>query len=188
MRKFFKALYPTLILAAICLVVALALSSTNMVTKDKIAQIEEQKAQEAMNRVLPGEYELKTVEDTEYYEVTNDSGVIGYIFITSDNGYGGEVRVMTAVLTDGTIKAIEILDVSNETPGLGQKATEETFYGQFAGMSGELTVKKSGANAEAGEVEAITGATRTSNGVTGAVNKALALCQKISGEGEQDEE
>ena len=52
MRKTLKFLYPTLILAAICLVVSLALSSTDMITKARIAEIEAKNTEKAMSRVL----------------------------------------------------------------------------------------------------------------------------------------
>ncbi|MBO4431976.1 MAG: RnfABCDGE type electron transport complex subunit G [Clostridia bacterium] len=192
MRNTLKFLYPTLILAAICLIVSLALSSTNMITKAKIAEIEEQNTKKAMTRVLKAdEYAEKTVKtddgDVTYYEATANNEVIGFIFTTSANGYGGEVKVMTAVLPDKTVKAVEILDVSSETPGLGQNAAQEKFYGQFSGMSDTLSVVKSGADSSAGEINAVTGATITSRAVTKAVNEALDICNKIGTgtEGEQ---
>lgn len=191
MRNFVKFLYPTLILAAICLIVSLALSSTNAVTKDKIEQINAQNTKKAMSRVLKAEtYTEKTLEvdgkEITYYEACDGNSVKGFIFITTANGYGGEVRVMTAI-SDGvprSIKAIEILDVSNETPGLGQNASQEKFYGQFSGMSGNLSVVKSGADSSAGEINAVTGATITSRAVTKAVNEALDLCKEIKTETE----
>ena len=192
MRNTLKFLYPTLILAAICLIVSLALSSTNMITKAKIAEIEEQNTKKAMTRVLKAdeytEKALKTDDgDVTYYEATANNEVIGFIFTTSANGYGGEVKVMTAVLPDKTVKAVEILDVSSETPGLGQNAAQEKFYGQFSGMSDTLSVVKSGADSSAGEINAVTGATITSRAVTKAVNEALDICNKIGTgtEGEQ---
>lgn len=194
MRKTLKFLYPTAILAAICLVVSLALSSTNMITKDKISAINKQNREKAMSRVLSAEtYTESTIsidgEEKTYY-VASDNGVtLGYIFITGANGYGGEVSVMTAVLPDKTIKAVEILDVSSETPGLGQNAAKEDFYGQFKDMSGDLTVVKTGTDVDAGEVNAVTGATITSKAVTKAVNEALDIMDEISAkEGETNEE
>ncbi len=188
MNKFFKFLYPTLILAAICLIVSLALSSTNAVTEKKIEKINAKKTEKAMSRVLEAKsYTEKTLKkdgsEITYYEAADDGEVKGYIFITGANGYGGEVRVMTAVLSDNSVKAVEILDVSNETPGLGQNAKNEKFYTQFSGLSGEITVVKSGANSENGEINAITGATITSRAVTASVNEALSLYDEIKANG-----
>ena len=195
MKKFLKVLYPTLVLAAICLIVSLALSVTNAVTKDKIAEIDAENANKAMNRVLAAEtYTEKKLEkdgkEITYYEAVNGGETSGYIFITSANGYGGEVKVMTAVLPDKTVKCVEILDVSSETPGLGQNTAKEEFYSRYAGLSDTITVVKSGADAKNGEIDAWTGATITSKAVTKAVNEALDFADEIiAGEaGETSEE
>ena len=86
---------------------------------------------------------------------------------------------MTAVTTDGIIKAIEILDVSGETPGLGQNAKNESFYSQYAGKKSGVILKKNGAVSENNEVDAVTGATITSTAVTGAVNEAMEQFEKV---------
>lgn len=194
MRKVFKFLYPVMILTAICLVVSLALSSTNMITEKKIEEISKQNREKAMSRVLKAEtYEEKTFktksQEYTYYVASDSDEIKGYIFITSTNGYGGKVEVMTAILPDKTVKAVEVLDVSSETPGLGQNAAKEEFYGQYAGKSGNLSVVKS--NPEDGEIEAVTGATITSTAVTKAVNSAIALGNaviKTEEEGKTSEE
>ncbi|MBO4733710.1 MAG: RnfABCDGE type electron transport complex subunit G [Clostridia bacterium] len=193
MRKTLKFLYPTLILAAICLVVSLALSSTDMITKARIAEIEAKNTEKAMSRVLKAEtYTEKTLEEDgeeiNYYEASDGDTLAGLIFITSANGYGGEVKVMTAILPDKSIKAVEILDVSSETPGLGQNAAKESFYGQFSGISGgsDITVVKSGGG-DMLQINAITGATITSRAVTKAVNEARKYSEKILPEEADDE-
>lgn len=188
MKKF---LYPTLVLSAICLVVSLALSSANLITKDRIAKIEAENTEKAMARVLEAEkYEKQTLENNgeekEYYTALDGEQIKGYIFITSASGYGGEVKVMTAILPDHTVKAVEILDVSNETPGLGQNAKTESFYSQFSGLYGGISVVKSGADRDMLQVNAITGATITSRAVTKSVNEALTLAGIIL-DGAEDE-
>ena len=80
---------------------------------------------------------------------------------------------MTAVDLEGEILAVDILDVTGETPGLGQNAAKEGFYSQFAGKNDKITVVKNGADEDAGEINAVTGATISSKAVTSAVNKAL---------------
>ena len=107
---------------------------------------------------------------------------MGYIFTTSEKGYGGEVSVMTAIDTDGNIKAVSVLDASNETPGLGQNVTKSGFYSQYSGLSGEISVVKSGADSENNEIDAVTGATISSRAVTAAVNRALQNFSEYSSE------
>ena len=91
-------------------------------------------------------------------------------------GFGGTVG-LTVGVSDGAITGVRIGSHS-ETPGLGAKAADEAFYGQFAGKSGELTVTKTGAVTDQ-EINAITAATITSKAVTGAVNEVLAAAQDL---------
>ena len=134
-------------------------------------------------------FETKTVAsengETEYNEAVKDGETVGMIFVTQENGYGGTVSIMTAVDTDGKVIAVKILDASNETPGLGQNVTKESFYGQFSDLTGEIVAKKSGtAIAENNEIDAVTGATISSKAVTRAVNTALENAAKIISEGD----
>ena len=85
-------------------------------------------------------------------------------------GFGGDIQ-LTVGVKDGVVTGVRI-GTHSETPGLGARAAEEKFYGQFTGKSGALSVIKTG---EAGdsEINAITAATITSTAVTNAVNEAL---------------
>lgn len=184
---------PTAVLAIICVVITLALSSTNLLTKDKIKEIEKETQKAGMKKVLPADdYEAdnltitdeKTKEETtvEYHKAVKDDRIVGYIFSVKANGYGGKdsVSVMTAVSTDCKVISVNILDASGETPGLGQNVTNEDFYNQFTGLSGKITAKKSGAaNKENNEIDAVTAATISSKAVTDAVNKALDYAEVV---------
>ena len=55
-----------------------------------------------------------------------------------------------------------------ETPGLGAKATEDSFRNQYIGIEGSAALTKAG-----GTINALTGATITPQAVTDAVNIAL---------------
>ena len=66
------------------------------------------------------------------------------------------------------------ITVINDTAGLGMKAAEEDYASQYAGKQvEEFTVTKTGATAD-NEIDAISGATITSDAVTRAVNSGLA--------------
>ncbi len=177
---------PGLILFAICLVTSVLLAVTNEVTAPKIAERQEQAAYEAMSLVLPNakfDDESKiTFDSVEYtYNVgKNDKGeVVGYVFTTVSKGYGGDVKIMTGVNADGTVSAIETLEL-NETAGLGMKAAEKDFKDMFKGKIADIGIVT---NSEPGEneIKAITGATITTNAVTSAVNTALSLYNEITG-------
>lgn len=87
---------------------------------------------------------------------------------------------MTAINTDGTVAAIEILDASNETPGLGQNVTKQDFYTQYSGVKSGVEVVKDGTgSADNNTVNAVTGATISSKAVTKSVNTALDYAEKI---------
>ena len=97
----------------------------------------------------------------------------------SMDSYGGKVGISVGIKEDGSITAVGFRETS-DTPGLGLKAKDEPFKGQYAGKNAEkLTVVKSG-NAGDAEINAISGATITSNAVTNAVNAALFFNQSYA--------
>ena len=169
---------PVAVLLIICIVIPLALSVTNLATSEKIAELEEKNIKKTMSTLIKAdtfEKQVFTKEDgnIEYYAVKTAENVVGYVFITYSKGYGGDVSVMTAVNVDGTVNNVSILDVSNETPGLGQNVSRESFYSQFRGKKSDISLVKSGVDGANNEIDAVTGATVTSKAVTAAVNTAL---------------
>lgn len=188
-KSFFKSnldiIRPTAVLALICIVVTLALSSANFLTENKIKALAQENQNKAMSKLIEADsYNEKTAEiDGEkitYTTAENSDGIIGYIFTVDVNGYGGALSVMTAINTDGTVAAIEILDASNETPGLGQNVTKQDFYTQYSGVKSGVEVVKDGTgSADNNTVNAVTGATISSKAVTKSVNTALDYAEKI---------
>ena len=172
---------PSVVLIIICLVISAALAFTNDITKDRIAEIDKQNSINAMAEIFTDEgvefSDNYTVvrNDTEYfYSIASVNGEqIGFIFTTSSSGYGGEVKVMTGVNADGTVKAIKVLSVADETPGLGQAATNPEFTAQFSGKSGQISTEKNH------DVDALTGATITTKAVINDVNIALELFEEV---------
>ena len=173
---------PVAVLLAICIIIPLALSLTNKITKDKIAELDEKNSRETMADLIEEDNftECEFGENEfNYYTAVKDGNIIGYIFKTAEKGYGGDVSVMTAVNTDGTVKSVAILDVSNETPGLGQNAAKESFYSQYADKKSGISLVKNGAESDKNEVNAVTGATITSTAVNKAVNTALKQFESV---------
>lgn len=175
---------PVAVLLAICIIIPLALSLTNKITKDKIAELDEKNSRETMADLIKAdsftEEEFKD-GDTEftYYSAIKNGETVGFIFKTAEKGYGGDVSVMTAVSIDGTVKSVAILDVSNETPGLGQNAAKESFYSQYQDKKSGISLVKNGADSAKNEVNAVTGATITSTAVNKAVNTALKQFESV---------
>lgn len=173
---------PVGVLLAICIIIPLALSVTNKVTAKKIAELENENSKKNMQSLVSADdFEKCSDGGIEYYTAIKGGDTAAYIFTESAKGYGGDVSVMTAVKPDGTIASVAILDVSGETPGLGQNAAKESFYSQYAGLKKGVSLLKNGAKAENNEVDAVTGATITSTAVTRAVNAALDDFEKVKG-------
>lgn len=173
---------PVGVLLAICIIIPLALSVTNKVTAKKIAELENENSKKNMQSLVSADdFEKCSDGGIEYYTAIKGGETAAYIFTESAKGYGGDVSVMTAVKPDGTVAGVAILDVSGETPGLGQNAAKESFYSQYAGLKKVVYLLKNGAKAENNEVDAVTGATITSTAVTRAVNAALDDFEKVKG-------
>ena len=172
---------PIYVLTVICLVVALCLSVTNLITKDKIASMERAAANAAMEALISAEdYQKADLSgmDAELFVAKNGEETKGYIIKTQNSGYGGDIIIMTAISPDKKVSGVKILSAADETPGLGQNVTKENFYSQYIGKPEKITVVKNGADSDKNEINAVTGATVSSKAVTGAVNKAFDCLEK----------
>ena len=117
-------------------------------------------------------------------EAKDASGeLMGYVItVTTKEGYGGDIRFSIGVRLDGTVNGISILSIS-ETAGLGMQA-EAVLKPQFAGKNVEkFAYTKNGAAAD-NEIDAISGATITTNAVTNGVNAGLYYFQTVLGGGD----
>lgn len=164
-------------LVVIACVIALAMSYVNGLT----APIIEKNAQERLNNslaeVLPADnYEiLEETETVTVYGAKKGDETVGVCVVNSAKGYGGDVKVMSGILSDGTVNKIEILEMS-ETPGLGANAKNDDFKAQYEGKSGIIGVSK--IRKSDTEILAISGATVTSRAVTVAVNEAIEIAKQ----------
>ena len=190
----------TLILTTITLVAGVLLGVVYEITKEPIALAKEAAKKEAYQQVMSEantfdrielvEEAIRTVEETvessgctinEVVEAKVNGETVGYVVTTTTSeGYGGEIQISVGILTDGTVNGIAILSIG-ETAGLGMKATEEEFYGQYAGKKVEFfSVTKTGSSAD-NEIDALSGATITSNAMTKAVNSAVVYYKHALG-------
>ena len=130
----------------------------------------------AAGKVDDDTYSYSDVELMEARTATVDGALAGYVVKVSGKGYGGAVTVALGITSEGEVLGIQILDASDETPGLGQNSTKEDWNGQYIGATGDSTlsvVKDGSGSTDSGTINAISGATITSNAVTRAVNVAL---------------
>ena len=184
----------TVTLLITCVVVAAALGGVNAVTADKIADINRENTVKAMKAVVadPDATDFSdAMELTEtmtaaaasvgatldsVYGVQTGGQAAGYAIKVVASGSQGSIEMMVGVDGEGVVTGVSIVK-NSETKGIGSKVMENQntnagvgVLSQFEGKSaadGTLTV---GAN-----VDAITGATVSTRGVTTGVNAALAV-------------
>ena len=126
-------------------------------------------------------YEVQTL--SEILVAKDASGnALGYVLSLIDpEGYGGNISFMMGIRMDGTLNGISILAIS-ETAGLGMNANTDAFKGQFANKKVEsFTFTKTGSTSDS-EIDAISGATITTNAMTNGVNAGLAAFSSLGGE------
>ena len=192
-----KILKNTVILTIITLVSGVALGGVYQITKEPIAKAQEEAKQEAYQQVFEDAdaFEVLKVDAQEAADAVASAGVddgavideaveaiqggetIGYVITSTDpNGYGGDIQVSVGIQSDGTVSGIAILSIS-ETAGLGMKADESEFKDQFKDKNVEkFTYTKNGEKGD-DKIDAISGATITTNAVTNAVDSALVYFQ-----------
>jgi Na+-translocating ferredoxin:NAD+ oxidoreductase RnfG subunit len=107
-------------------------------------------------------------EETEQPEAEPVPAAAGEL-TAAEQGFGGEVTVRMELNDDGTVRSLAV-ETPNETAGLGQRASEEAFTGQFTGKRGPFTYGENG-------IDALAGATVTSEAVLKAVNSLVPAAE-----------
>ena len=197
-------LHDAWILFVITLVAGIVLGFVYQITKEPIAR-QEKKAKDAACKAvfadaasfeeLPS-YSPEAAEEhlkTAGYSAQrmsdvvraarNDRGeLLGYVLtITSSEGYGGDITFAMGIRMDGTLNGISFLSIS-ETPGLGMRA-EEVLSPQFMNKNvTQFEYTKSGAVSDS-QIDAISGATITTNAVTNGVNAGMEYFRTVLKEG-----
>lgn len=187
-----ESIKDTIILTLITLIAGLLLGVVYEITKEPIAAEQKRAKEEAYKKVFVDadsfevvDLEVAKVEAdlaangfdvtiNEAMKVFDKSGnATGYVLTVTDHeGYGGDIQFAMGVKSDGTVNGISFLSIS-ETAGLGMKAAEEDFMKQFAGKNVEsFKYTKNGASVD-GEIDAISGATITTNAVVNGVNAGI---------------
>lgn len=115
--------------------------------------------------------------DMTVFPAMSGGKLVGVALEERGKGYGGSIGVMVGFNTaDDTLAGIGITTLK-ETPGLGMRITEPGFTGQFTGDKTPVALK-----AQGGKVDAVSGATISSNGAVEAVNKAAKIYAEIKPE------
>jgi len=179
---------PTLVLFVVCAVITGALAYVNDMTQDIIFQRTQQEQEQFRKDVMGNADRFVQVNPAGisdkvagvYEAYSQDGTIIGYVMDVKTKGYGGTISLTVGVNTDGQVTGVIIGD-NNETPGLGSKAKEPGFTGQFkeVNVNHTLSVVKQNKKS-ANEIQAISGATITSRAVTEGVQIALDSVKLIT--------
>ena len=187
----------TLSLTLITVIAGLLLGLVYEVTKEPIANEKQRAKEEAYKTVFADaasfdemqldEEIIKNIKEEGYDADINEvmaalsagGDAAGYVLTVTDHeGYGGDITFAMGVKNDGTLTGISFLSIG-ETAGLGMKATEDAFKEQFKNKNVKKFVyTKSDAKAE-DEIDALSGATITTNAVTNGVNAGLYYTDAI---------
>ena len=178
----------------ISFIAALLLGVTYVITKEPIEQQEIQEATLARQNVLAAEsFEpmdiSQIVGNDEYASISEiyigkdaSGNEVGATIKMTAKGFNPGIVLTIGIDAQGVITGVNV-GSNEETPGLGAKATEEAFYGQYSGLSadGSLTVVKNSPGEN--QILSIAGATKTSKGITDAVNLAAKCYNEYVKEG-----
>ncbi len=189
----------------ITLISGLALSFIYEVTKAPIEQQLIEKNQKANKEVFPeaasftlDEEQMNLVQATDLTTLNTDyTGVtineinkaydannelLGYnVMVTTTTGYKDPITIIFGYSLAGEVKGAVITSI-NETAGLGMKAKDADFIGQFENKQVEqFVVTKTGSTSD-DQIDAISGATITSRAVTNAINTGIGFVSKFATE------
>ena len=194
-----KIVHDALVLFAFTVVLGLILGVVYGITKPSIDQVNYEKTQEAYKQVFADAASFEEYSDfdkeqaaalmteqgySDEIESVNTAldasgNVLGYVLtVTAKDGSQSTITFSVGIQNDGTVNGYSITSIS-ETPGLGMKAQEESFYSQFEGKNVEsFAVVKSAPSAD-NEIEAISGATITSKAMANGVNACIPYFQNV---------
>jgi electron transport complex protein RnfG len=169
-----------LVLFTVTAITGLILGIVNEITAEPIRITKERLKEEALAAALPdaenfSEVELAPESDPilkDAQEGKKEGALVGYCVTVTPSGYGGPIEIVVGIKESGQLGAIRILNMA-ETPGLGAKAPLPAFSGQYDGKEGDKLVVVKNTPDAGNQIQAISGATITSEAVTLGVNTAI---------------
>jgi len=168
----------TLGLVAIFIAAGLIMGVTYKFTSPIKFKAEKKEKEEALKEMAPaatdpikpsGKWSVHS-KSFEYYEATASGKPVAYIASTAGKGYSSFIQMLVSLGPDLRIGEVKVLGM-NETPGLGDQVLEKSFLDQFKGKSLAQIVLIKGETKD--NIQAISGATISSRGVTNGVKDAV---------------
>jgi electron transport complex protein RnfG len=167
----------TLSLVAIFVVAGVIMAVTYKHTAPVRFAAEKKEKEEALKEMAPDALDpIKAAgnwsadnKTYEYYAATSNGKPVTYIASTAGKGYSSFIKMLVSLGTDLKIRDVKILG-HEETPGLGDQVEDKIFLDQFKGktLAQIVLVKKDTKE----NIQAISGATYSSRGVTNGVKAA----------------
>jgi len=190
MAKKKQVLYPVVFMIVITAIFTTALALINELTIDRIKALEDTKQKQTIlyvfgieapdnqadvNKAFNQYIETEVKDNETIYKATQDGTELGYAFEITGSGLWGSILGYAAVNQDFTqVLGIDFVTHS-ETPGLGGRISELWFKEQFRAV--EIDPEKKDIvtyrPAPKGNVDAITGATLTSDAVRNIINEDI---------------
>ncbi|NLX12341.1 MAG: FMN-binding protein [Phycisphaerales bacterium] len=180
MNKFIHESWLILLMGA-TFAVLLAGAQTSL--SGRIKENQEKALNEAIGAVVSGTVTTERVKingyDRDVFKCLDTNGkMTGWAIEGVGMGFADKIRLVIGLGPDAaTISGLKVID-NIETPGLGNKIADEgpdTFAEQFPGLRAvaEIAVVKGKPDEAGNEIQAITGATISSDAVAKIVNEAL---------------
>jgi Na+-translocating ferredoxin:NAD+ oxidoreductase subunit G len=148
---------PTIVLVIICIIVTGALAFTYGITAPTIQKNLEEQERLAAQEVL--------------------GGIEGVALKSQVKSYGGKLLAIVGISKSGEVTGVKVL-THTDTPGLGTQPMAADYLKQYIGLT-ELNAEHINDDSA---VDAVTGATISSNAIYQAVSQALAEYKESGGE------
>jgi Na+-transporting NADH:ubiquinone oxidoreductase subunit C len=182
---YFKRIYPILFMLLITIACITITSGLFLLTQERVTANEnlflKKTVLEAAGVEYPDDFvavntlfDEIVLERNGVYTVSTDTGDQVYVTEFTGPGLWGPISLMVGFSeTLDALTGIGIIS-QNETPGLGARIEEPEFKAQFVGKWGPFSLVEEGTADADNEIDALTGATRTSRSVQTIMNRAVA--------------
>jgi len=193
MRKKKTILYPVFFMVLITSIYTFALAGINAISSERIASQEALRIEksifyvnhlksdlddQAIHQQFESSFETVTTDKMTYYVYRENDVIKSYALPFSGRGLWGTIRGYIALSKDfNTIIGIDFISHS-ETPGLGGRIEEEWYKSQFNNIPLDSAPYIQYENNQTQQIDAITGATLTSNAVKEILNNFIADIKK----------
>lgn len=199
--------YTVFYMMVVCVIATLMLTGSKLAFRNKIERNQEVRMQRAILSglgILPESPTIASIQETYrnrvatdvrdgmtfYYAYDSEGNAVERIgFVFDGQAFWGRIRGLLAVEPDlTTVAGFEVIE-QNETPGLGARIAEPAYKASFKGKKigkeiadGQYLELVAADVEEPGpqQIQAITGATRTSDSLRQILNDSIETFRKIA--------